>query len=188
MCLTGRAVVVCLSAKNSRTNLRTQMCLKGAFSFFRRLIRKISSEHKKKHEKSGATGLRSRWRCEKCAKSRVSRFRSKVPSAHGARDIFRKIFGAAPVGWPGGRGQTTQRLTETRTMHGASSFLFSVGPLDRRHGPEDAPAQRTDVPRERSRERRAASASTNKSVKNRETRRRQVKISRVTSTLLSCYY
>ena len=104
---------------------------------------------KKKHEKSGATGLRSRWRCEKCAKSRVSRFRSKVPSAHGARDIFCKIFGAAPVGWPGGRGQTTQRLTETRTMHGASSFLFSVGPLDRRHGPEDAPAQRTDVPRER---------------------------------------
>ena len=47
-----------------------------------------------------------------------------------------------------------------------------------------APAQRTDVPRERSRERRAASASTNKSVKNRETRRRQVKISSVTSTLL----
>ena len=100
----------------------------------------------KKHEKSGATGLRSRWRCEKCAKSRVSRFRSKVPSAHGARDIFWKIFGAAPVGWPGGRGQTTQRLTETRTMHGASSFCFSHGPLDRRHGPEDAPAQRTDVP------------------------------------------
>ena len=102
--------------------------LNGAFSFFRRLIRKISNEHKKKHEKSGATGLRSRWRCEKCAKSRVSRFRSKVPSAHGARDIFCKIFGAAPVGWPGGRGQTTQRLTETRTMHGASSFFFTWSP------------------------------------------------------------
>ena len=147
LCLTGRAVVVCLSAKISHTNLRTQMCLKGAFSFFRRLIRKISNEHKKKHEKSGATGLRSRWRCEKCAKSRVSRFRSKVPSAHGARDIFRKIFGAAPVGWPGGRGQTTQRLTETRTMHGASSFLFSLGPLDRRHGPSCARAADRCAPR-----------------------------------------
>ena len=147
------------------------------------MIRKISNEHKKKHEKSGATGLRSRWRCEKCAKSRVSRFRSKVPSAHGARDIFWKIFGAA-LGGVAGRSRANNAKVNGNPNHARSLvFFFHLVPWTGGTALH-APAQRTDVPRERSRERRAASASTNKSVKNRETRRRQVKFSSVTSTLL----
>ena len=44
------------------------------------------------------------------------------------RDFFRKIFGIAPGGVRGGRGQTRQRLRQTRTIHGASSF-FQWTPL-----------------------------------------------------------
>ena len=102
----------------------------------------------------------------------------------GTRYFSQNFRGRA--GWVAGRSRANNAKVNGNPNHARSLvfFFFTCGFLDRRHGPEDAPAQRTDVPRERSRERRAASASTNKSVKNRETRRRQVKISRLTSTLL----
>ena len=62
------------------------------------------------------------------------------------RDFFRKIFGIAPGGVRGGRGQTRQRLRQTRTIHGASSFLFHLVPWTGGTALH-APAQRTDVPR-----------------------------------------
>ena len=62
------------------------------------------------------------------------------------RDFFRKIFGAAPGGVRGGRGQTRQRLRQTRTIHGASSFRFHLVPWTGGTALH-APAQRTDVPR-----------------------------------------
>ena len=82
----------------------------------------------------------------------------------GTRYFLQNFRGRA--GGVAGRSRANNAKVNGNPNHARSLvFFFSLGPLDRRHGPEDAPAQRTDVPRERSRERRAASASTGSSVK-----------------------
>ena len=66
----------------------------------------------------------------------------------GTRYFLENFRGRA--GGVAGRSRANNAKVNGNPNHARSLvFFFSLGPLDRRHGPEDAPAQRTDVPRER---------------------------------------
>ena len=100
----------------------------------------------KKSRNFGATFNTGRLRCEKCAKSRVSRFRSKVASSSLGRFFLGNFRGRG--GWGARRSRANKAKVKANPNHSRSLvFSFSLGPLDRRHGPSCARAADRCAPR-----------------------------------------
>ena len=78
----------------------------------------------KKTEKSGATFRLGRLRCEKCAKSRVSRFRSKVASSSLGRFFLGNFRDRAR--WGARRSRANKAKVKANPNHSRSLVFFSM--------------------------------------------------------------